>query len=80
MFAFQFQWLTFTLFCYKRVFPMKYLLCSMRLGHALARPGNAILDVQSVGEHWVVHYMDLALVGGCPPSGTHDQPIVDVDV
>jgi len=28
----------------------------MRLGHALARPGNAILDVQSIGEHCVVHY------------------------
>jgi len=80
MFAFQFQWLTSTLFCYRRVFPMKYLLCYVRLGHALARPRNANLDVQSVGEHCVVHYIELALAGGCPPPGTHDQPIVDVDV
>jgi len=52
----------------------------MRLGHALALPGNGIVDVQSVGEHWVVNNIELALAGGCPPSGTHDQPIVDVDV
>jgi len=52
----------------------------MRLGYVLARPGNAILDVQSVGEHWVVHFIELALAGGCLPSGTHDQPIADVDV
>jgi len=52
----------------------------MRLGHVLARPGNAILEVQSIGEHWVVHYIELALAGGCLPSGTHDQPIIDVDV
>jgi len=52
----------------------------MRLGHVSTRPGNAIVYVQSVGEHWVVHCMELALAGGCLPSGTHDQPIVDVDV
>ena len=38
------------------------------------------LDAQSVGEHWVVRYISLALAGRCPPSGTHDQPIVNVDV
>jgi len=52
----------------------------MLFGHALARPGSAILDVRSVGEHWVVHYAELALAGGCALFGTHDQPIEDVDV
>jgi len=52
----------------------------MRLSHASTRPGNADLDAQSVVEKWVVQYAKLALASGRPPSGTHDQPIVDVDV
>jgi len=51
-----------------------------RLSHAFARPGNAVLYARSVGQHWVVRRAELALAGGCPPSGAHGQPIVDVDV
>ena len=50
------------------------------LSHAFRRPGNAVLDTQSVGEHWVVRYTEVALAGSCPPSCTHDQTIFDVNV
>jgi len=52
----------------------------MHLSHALIRSGNAVLVAWSAREHWVIRYTKLALVGGCPPTGTHDQPIVDVYV
>jgi len=52
----------------------------MHLSHALIRSGNAVLVAWSAREHWVIRYTKLALVGGCPPTGTHDQTIVDVYV